>query len=104
MPKISITVQHQLSPDEALARIKNLLYQIKEAHQDKITDLHEDWAEFTSKFRFAYLGMSFSGTIAVKPNQVILEGTIPLLASMFQSKIEETIRKETEKLLTPTPA
>jgi hypothetical protein len=100
MTKISIAVHHQLSLDEALTRIKNLLHQVKEEHKDKITDLQEGWAEYTGKFRFAYFGMPFSGTIAVEPNQVKLEGTIPLLVAMFQSKIEETIRRETEKLLT----
>jgi hypothetical protein len=42
MPKIEMDVSHNLPQDEALKRIKTLLGEVKNKHQDKIEDLHKN--------------------------------------------------------------
>ena len=101
MPKMSIVVPHQLSQDEAMARIKNLLGEVKADYGDKVTDLHESWSGHRGEFAFKAMGFAVSGALDVKPGEVSLNGSLPLAATPFKSKIESTIRTRATQLLAP---
>jgi hypothetical protein len=100
MPNLNMVIPHQLSQDEALKRIKEMLNKLKAENPDKINDIKEKWIGYSGEFSFTAQSFLFSGTITVEPNQVNLDATLPLMAMLFKSKIEETIRQEAEKLLT----
>lgn len=99
MPKLTVAVSHNLTQDEAIERIKNLLNDVKSQFVDVIADLYEEWDDNRSNFRFKVLGFSVSGTLTVKTSQVKLYGNIPFAAMLFKNKIESTIRDHAETLL-----
>ena len=101
MPKMSIVVPHQLSQDEAMARIKNLLGEVKADYGDKVTDLRESWSGHRGEFAFKAMGFAVSGSLDVKPGEISLNGSLPLAATPFKSKIESTIRTRATQLLAP---
>jgi hypothetical protein len=99
MPLLNMTIDHKLTQDEAIKRIKTLLSSVKTQFADKISDLYEEWNGHTGKFSFSALNLNVSGTVTVNTSQVELAGNIPLLALPFKGKIESTIKERAETLL-----
>jgi predicted NBD/HSP70 family sugar kinase len=99
MPKLNMTIPHNLTQDEALKRIKTLLNTVKTQFADTISNLHEEWDGNTGKFSFSAVKLAVSGTLTVNPSQVELAGNIPLAAVVFKGKIESTIKDQGKTLL-----
>lgn len=99
MTNLNISVPHDLSREEAVARIKGLLSQMKREYGDSIKDLSEDWRENSCWFRFSVKGSSITGTLDIMSDEVQIKGDLPFAASFFKGKIEETIREKAENLL-----
>jgi hypothetical protein len=99
MPRLNMAVSHNLTQDEAVKRMKNLLNDVKTQFADKISDLHEEWDGNMGKFTFSAMGFPVSGTLDVKTSQVEISGDLPIAAILFKRKIESTIRDRTETLL-----
>jgi hypothetical protein len=99
MPKLNMTIPHQLTQDEALKRIKSLFGEIKNQFADKISNLREEWNEYTDTFSFSVMGFSVSGTLSVNLCEVELSGNLPFAVSFFKRKIESTIQERATTLL-----
>jgi hypothetical protein len=52
MSSLNLNIPHNLSKEEALARIKNLLSNLKQEHKDMISDVHESWQDNKGNFSF----------------------------------------------------
>jgi Putative polyhydroxyalkanoic acid system protein (PHA_gran_rgn) len=99
VPKLTVVVPHELTQDEALARIKGLIEQLKERHGSQVTDLHEHWNGYVGTFSGKSMGMTVSGTIAVRPHDIEVAGQLPLMAGAFKGQIEQRIREGAAQLL-----
>jgi hypothetical protein len=99
MPKLNMTIPHQLTQAEALKRIQSHFGEIKYEFGDKISNFHEEWKEYTGTFSFSVMGFSVSGTMSVKPSEVRLSGNLPLAATLLKGKLESTIRERAKTLL-----
>jgi hypothetical protein len=99
MPKMSITVPHNLSEAEALARIKNLLGDLKREHAGSFSDLKEEWRGNGGTFSVKAMGMGVSGDLNVQGDRVELAGNLPLAATPFKGRIEQLVRERMEQLL-----
>lgn len=99
MASLNITLQHRLAQEEALARVKRLLGELKVSHADKISNLQERWNGNVGSFSFTAMGFSVSGTLTVKPSTVELTGKLPFAANFFKGKIENVIRERAQTLL-----
>lgn len=100
MPKLNMTIPHQLTKDEALKRIQSLFGEIKNEFADKISNHQEEWKEYTGTFSFSVMGFPVSGTMSVNPSEVELSGNLPLAATFFKGKIESAIQERAKTLLT----
>ena len=99
MPKLNMTVSHNLTQDEAVERIRNLLNDVKTEFAEKVSDLNEDWNGNTGRFSFKAMGFPVSGTLMVKPGTVEISGNLPFAALLFKSKIETVIKDRAKTLL-----
>ena len=99
MPKLNISVTHNLPQDEALRRIKNLLTELKRKFANDIRNLRERWNGNAGNFSFLVRGFSASGTLTVRRGTVELSLNIPLAALPLKGKIESTIRRRAGLLL-----
>jgi hypothetical protein len=99
MPTIELEVPHDLTPDQALSRIQNLVTDIRSKYGSQVTNAEEHWNGHHGSFSFTVMGFDVSGIISVKDNVVQMEGKIPLAASFFKGQISSIIRQETEKVL-----
>lgn len=99
MPKISVTVPHQLGQQEAAERLKGFLATLKEQQKDRVSDLKEEWTDNGLKFSFKSFGFQFQGTGVLEPSDVKLDLDIPFAAMMFKGKIESDIRETLARAL-----
>lgn len=99
MASLKMTIPHQLSQEEALTRIKGLLNKVKQEHQEKITNLKEDWTNDTGKFAFTAYGFDLAGDIKVNAADVEIDSTVPFAVSLFKDKIKEMVEKKASELL-----
>jgi hypothetical protein len=99
MPKLNMNIPHQLTQDEALKRIQSHFGEMKNDFGDKISNLQEEWKEYTGTFSFSFMGFSVSGTMSVNPSEVKLSGSLPLAATLLKGKLESTIRERAKTLL-----
>ena len=94
-----MTLPHQLTQEEALKRIQSHFGEIKNDFGDKISNLQEEWKEYTGTFSFSFMGFSVSGIMSVNPSEVKLSGSLPLVATLLKGKLESTIRERAKTLL-----
>ncbi|HZZ71874.1 MAG TPA: polyhydroxyalkanoic acid system family protein [Pirellulales bacterium] len=99
MPSMKLAIPHQLSQEEATARLKNFLTKVKEHYASQVSDLQENWTDNALDFGFTTYGFKVSGQLQVEPSEVVVNGQIPFAAMMFKGKIEQSIRSELAKLL-----
>jgi len=99
MPSIQVTVHHKLTEHEAMARIQNLVTNLKNEHGDKVSNIEEEWHARSGTFQFTFHGMHLSGTVNLHPGTVEIHGRLPLAVTLFRGKIKEVIREKASELL-----
>ena len=99
MPKMQVVVPHALGQEEALGRVKGLLADLQRQYGGQISGLREEWTGGRGEFSFKAMGFNVAGTLEVRPGEVELNGDLPFAAMPFKGRIEETVRREAERLL-----
>ena len=99
MPSIQVTPHHKLTDHEAMARIKNLVTQLKHEHVDKVSNMTYELHVIICKFSFSFHGLALSGTVELNPGTVEIHGKLPLAVSLFRGKIKEVIKVKAKELL-----
>jgi hypothetical protein len=99
MPKMQMRIPHNLSQEEAVARVQKLLSEVKNDFGDKVSHVAEEWNGPRGSFAFSAMGFSVSGTVTVNPSDVEISGTLPLAAAFFRRRIETVIEERAKTLL-----
>jgi hypothetical protein len=99
MPRLSLSVPHKLTPDEAKQRLQDKFAAAWAEHQSRVSNFHEEWRDHTLSFAFQAMGMAVSGTVAVEPQQVKVDAELPFAAMLFKGAIEQRLREEVSTLL-----
>lgn len=99
MPKLTVSVPHTLSQEDATARLKGFLERVRSRYADQVSDLQENWGDNSGTFSFKSYGFSVKGTLNVEPAAVRVEGDLPFAAMMFKGKVEQTLRENLERLM-----
>jgi hypothetical protein len=99
MPSMTISTPHSLGAEEATARLKTFFAKLKERHQDKLSNLEEQWNGNRLDYSFSTYGFNIKGDLTIEPGEVKVSGNLPFAAMMFKGKIEQTVREELEKVL-----
>ena len=99
MAKLLLEIQHNLSKDIALERIKTILPTLQTQYSDLISELEEKWSGYTNKFKFRIKGFKVSGIVTFQDKAILLDGDLPFFALPFKDQIEQTILAEANKIL-----
>jgi hypothetical protein len=99
MPSLTISVPHSLGAEEAASRLKTFFEKIKERHQDKVSNLEEQWNGNVLSYAFSTYGFNIKGDLTVEPGEVKVVGALPFAAMMFKGMIEQSVRDELTKVL-----
>lgn len=99
MAALKMNIPHQLSQQEALNRIKQMLGKLQQEQKDKISNIKEEWQGNTGNFAFSAQGFELSGIITVNPESIDIDASLPFAVSLFKGKIKELIASKTRELL-----
>jgi hypothetical protein len=102
MPKVTVTVAHTLSVDEAAARAKPALEKTVSDFEGR--DLAINWNGPGAEFTFKSLAFTIKGRVAIEPAQVTVEIDLPFAAMMFKDKVQKAVTKNLNRSLSPPPA
>lgn len=99
MSSLNLNIPHNLSKEEALSRIKNLLAKLKEDQKDVVTNVQENWQGNKGSFSFKAKGFNLAGGIVVNDSNVEINSDLPFAVSFFKGAISDMITKKTKELL-----
>jgi hypothetical protein len=99
MPSFNTEVAHQLGQEQATARLKSFLDQVRLRYQDFVSDLQGNWTDNVLTFSLKTYGFAIDGTLTVSDTTARLAGTIPFAALAFRGKIEQSIAGELRREL-----
>jgi hypothetical protein len=99
MPKLSVTVPHNLGETEAARRVKARYDSVKTNGHGEVKGLQEEWEGNTLRCRFQAMGLEVAGTVTAAPSAVTVDADIPLAAALFRKAIEKRVRDELGKIL-----
>ena len=99
MSALNLNIPHDLSQEEALARIKNLLSNLKEEQKDIISEVQENWQGNKCDFSFKAKGFNLSGNMIVNNADVQINSQLPFALSFFKGVISDVISKKAKSLL-----
>lgn len=100
MSSLNLNIPHNLPKEEALARIKNLLANLKAEQKDMISDVQENWQDNKGNFSFKAKGFNLAGDILVNDSNVQINSDLPFAVSFFKGAISDVITKKAKELLT----
>lgn len=99
MSNLTVEVPHQLTKEEALARIKNLLVNLKEEQKEIVSDVKEEWSGDQGNFSFSAKGFELSGDIRVSESSVVINAQLPFAVALFKGAIQNIIEQRAKALL-----
>ena len=99
MASLNFNIPHNLSQEEALGRIKQLIDKLKTEQKGNISSAEENWEGNTGKFKFNAKGFDLAGKINVLPSAISIDAEVPFAVSLFKGRIKEMIEAEAAKLL-----
>src|SRR5665213_1920811 len=99
MPKIQLSVAHNLGQEEAQRRAVKLISETREQFGGKVTDLDESWNGNIETFSFRALGFAVSGKMEVQPASLEIEINLPMAAMLFKSRVENEILTHAKSVL-----
>lgn len=103
MPKVNMVIPHELSQDEARARMEHLLADVRAKYGHQVSDIREDWNGNSCDLGWKSMGMGMSTNIQVNPSDVTIDGTMPMAFMAFKGKIEQLVRDRVIQALAPQP-
>src|SRR5579862_6864098 len=99
MPKINLSIPHQLSQDEAKERIARLIAENRAKAFDGISDLAENWSGYVDTFSFRYRGFAVTGKLEAQEAQIVVNVDLPFMALPFKGRIEQEMLTCARQLL-----
>jgi hypothetical protein len=99
MPKINLSIPHNLSQEEAKNRITGLIADCRNKFAGRVSNVAESWTDSANAFSFQAMGFSVSGKMEVRPDRVLVEMNLPLAAYPFKARIENEILTHARQLL-----
>lgn len=99
MPSFTTKIPHSYDKETAIAKLKDFLIGVREKYKDMASDVSGEWTGDTLNFSVTTMGMTVKGNLTVEDKLAIVQAQLPFAASMFAGQIEQSIKKEVEKVL-----
>ena len=102
MPNVKLFVEHKLTEDEAVERLKTGIQDLLNKFGSKIKKSKYDWVGNCATFFIqGPMMLKVSGTITVEPRRVFIDLNYPAIVSKHMGQVEILIRKKLEEILKP---
>jgi len=97
MPKVTVSVPHQLDPDEAMARSRPVVEKTVKDFEGH--DLEANWSERAAEFSFKSMAFTIKGHVAIEDAQVTVDIDLPFAAMMFKDRVHKAVTKNLTRAL-----
>jgi hypothetical protein len=88
-----LLIPHNHGKEEALKRVRTALQEAHVQHGDKVSDVHESWADNVGTCSFRAMGFKVEAQVTVG------EGKIPFMLRGMQSKISAMLIENVRRVL-----
>jgi len=99
MPRLSLRVTHQLGEGRAVQRLARFVEQLRERYRAELSDFDAVWNGSALSVTLSVSGFRIRGDLTVSATDVQLDGTLPLAAVVFRSRVEQAIRDQLGEIL-----
>tara|TARA_Y100000034_G_scaffold121644_1_gene166130 strand:+ start:1764 stop:2063 length:300 start_codon:yes stop_codon:yes gene_type:complete len=89
--EVKVTVPHDLSVEEAKEKAKPTLIQCLEAFNGE--NIKAEWRGPNCQFSCTSMGFKVDGHAELRENEADVTVNLPLAASMFKGRVQETVLK-----------
>ncbi len=93
-----IAVEHKTTKAVARTTVEKKILQLLSQFGDRADDVQHEWLGDTLRFRGKARGFTVEGTVEITDAAVIFDAKLPLLAKPFESRIRQTVERETEAM------
>jgi Putative polyhydroxyalkanoic acid system protein (PHA_gran_rgn) len=93
-----LQIPHKTSQQDALARVKQGIEQMRSQMGDKVEIHEERWDGDTLHFDATAQGQRVSGTLAVEEKDFVIDAKLPLMLKLFEGRIEKEIMAKVSEL------
>lgn len=98
MPRISLSLPHDLNENEAKQRIVGFISQARQ-QIGGVSDMKENWVGNIGTYKFRAVGFAVESRLEVLPNTLAVEIDFPMAALPWKGKAENEIRTQACALL-----
>ena len=98
-----VSVPHSLPQEEALARVKNLLQDLKKIYATQVSDVREEWKGSACIFSLKMFVFRIQGSIDVGSQAVEVRGKMPMGTGKYEDRVKELIANRAKGLLAFKP-
>ena len=100
MAKFNVAIDHQLSRQDAVEKLKGFSANLRSEVRDRVTDVEESWDEDGNlNFSFKALGFEVSGQMVTCDSQVTVAGNLPFAALPFRGAIESEVKQRLQEAI-----
>lgn len=99
MPGIKVTVTHQLTPPDALARVKQFVHTNAGSLPNEVKLKEVNWTSTGGSFKLDFKSITVNGKLSIMAGKIILNSTLPLLLWPFKKQIENVIKERAFSIL-----
>jgi hypothetical protein len=95
MAKFSVSVEHRLTRETAVDRLKGFADRIRIEFASQVTEVSEDWDDDGNvQFSFRAMGLTVEGGLETTEELIFVSGKLPFAAVPFRGVIEQTIAEK----------
>jgi hypothetical protein len=96
---ISVSVPHDLTQDEARARIQNQIIALRASHGSKVAQVHERWTDNHLDFDLRAMGQQVTVRLDILPHEVKLAVDLLWMLVILAGKFTRQVEQEGRRLL-----
>jgi hypothetical protein len=103
MPKLTLSIPHQLTRTEAKARIQAHLSEVQRQFGHVLGPIHHRWSGDMLDFTVLPAGQSVSGQAFVEDHVVRVEVALPWMFALLTAAVKQKVERQGQILLGPPP-
>jgi putative polyhydroxyalkanoate system protein len=103
MQKLTASIPHGLTREEARRRIQNEIANVRQQHGHLVHNLKETWTGDRLDFSLSAVGQSIRGNLVVGDQAVDIAVELPWLLAMLAGPVKKRVEQEGHLLLSGPP-
>jgi putative polyhydroxyalkanoate system protein len=96
---ITVNIPHNLTQDQAKARLESGFADLRRKYAGKIADVHETWNGNHMDLNLKVMSQQLAGRLDVEADHVHVEIDLPWMLAMFAEKFRPQVEQEARKML-----